>query len=197
MIDRHYQDFYIRSIAPGDKEMFMNLRKVTSIFGEAYDRILGFKDSDWNYFLNNKNDHYMMVFDCDGERFIGSCSFQDIIGENTGKEKPVAIGIDIVENLRGQGIGTRILKALIEIAHDVFPERDIQIRVLRENIASRRIIEKNGGVFLREEMTPESARVQGALEESVHWTPAPSEHEIQFMRNAISEGADGVLVYRV
>ena len=86
MIDRHYQDFYIRSIAPGDKEMFMNLRKVTSIFGEAYDRILGFKDFDWNYFLNNKNDHYMMVFDCDGERFIGSCSFQDIIGDNTGKE---------------------------------------------------------------------------------------------------------------
>ena len=86
MVDRQYQDLYIRSLAPSDKEMFMGLRKVTSTIGEAYDRIQGFKDSDWNYFLDNKNDHYMMVFDCDGERFLGSCSFQDIIGENTGRK---------------------------------------------------------------------------------------------------------------
>ena len=60
----------------------------------------------------------MPVYDAASDSFMAACTFQEIHSQS------VYLGYDVVKELRGQGLGTRVVKALIQLAHDAFPDKD-------------------------------------------------------------------------
>ena len=60
-IDEYGDGFHIRSIRPIDKELFMVLRKLISIIGEAYNEVPELLESDWIRLLESTEDHHMVV----------------------------------------------------------------------------------------------------------------------------------------
>ena len=54
------------------------------------------------------------------------------------------IGYSIRKDVRGKGYGTIGLKLTLEIARDIVPEDEIYLRVNKDNIASQKVILKNG-----------------------------------------------------
>ena len=99
----------------------------------------------------------------------------------------------MVAEHRGQGIGTKVLRALIELAHEIFPNKPIQIRIREENQASRRIAEKCGGVYTGSDDTPESVSIRKLLEK----LPEEGRTERGDLREVIERGRGAVRIYRV
>lgn len=54
------------------------------------------------------------------------------------------IGYSIRKDLRGKGYGTQGLRMTLEIARGIVPEEEIYLRVNKDNIASRKVMLKNG-----------------------------------------------------
>ena len=54
------------------------------------------------------------------------------------------IGYSIRENARGKGYGSEGLKLTLEIARNIVPEEAIYLRVNKDNIASQKVMLKNG-----------------------------------------------------
>ncbi len=54
------------------------------------------------------------------------------------------IGYSIQKGMRGNGYGTTGLKLTIEIARAIIPEDEIYLRVNKDNIASQKVMLKNG-----------------------------------------------------
>lgn len=54
------------------------------------------------------------------------------------------IGYSIRKDERGKGYGTAGLKLTLEIARDIVPEDEIYLRVNKDNIASQKVMLKNG-----------------------------------------------------
>ena len=88
---------------------------------------------------------YFMV---DGKRILGSIRFRFYLNNNLEKEGG-HIGYDIRPSERRRGYGTLILKLVLEkvIEKDL---KEILITCDSDNIGSKRIIEKNGGIFIDE-----------------------------------------------
>ena len=61
------------------------------------------------------------------------------------------IGYSIWNNLRGKGYGTEGLKLTLEIAKEIVPEEEIYLRVNRDNIASQKVMLKNGAYLAGED----------------------------------------------
>ena len=197
-IDEYRDGFHIRSIRPIDKEPFMELRKSISIIGEAYNEVPEFLESDWIRLLESTEDHHMVVYDNNDSRFIASCSFQDIFDNDTGKESDtIELGLNVIEDLRGQGIGTRIMHELIDLGHKHFPDKELYVCIRKDNIRSIHVAEKNGGILIGKKMTPEAVIIKKALDESNTWIPKPEERDIRYMQDAVKDGTDAVLIYKV
>ena len=58
------------------------------------------------------------------------------------------IGYFISAPNRGQGLGTEGLRMTVALARDIIPESEIWLRVNRDNPASLRVMQKNGGVIV-------------------------------------------------
>ena len=54
------------------------------------------------------------------------------------------IGYSVRKEFRGKGYGTEGLRLTLQIARVIVPEDEIYLRVNKDNIASRRVMEKNG-----------------------------------------------------
>ena len=54
------------------------------------------------------------------------------------------IGYSIKKEYRGKGYATKGLELTLEIARTIVPEDEIYLRLLKSNIASLRVMEKNG-----------------------------------------------------
>ncbi len=61
----------------------------------------------------------------------------------------VTIGYGMVEQERGKGYGTEVVAGLIEICRRSIGVRTINADTDRDNIASQRVLEKNGFEFVR------------------------------------------------
>lgn len=46
-------------------------------------------------------------------------------------------------------------------------------------------------------MTPEAVIIKKALDESNTWIPKPEERDIRYMQDAVRDGTDAVLIYKV
>ena len=150
--------YHFRSIQEQDKRQYMTLRTETSRYAEIYKTVEGLSDYSWEQDLKDKNAIFMVVFrEADGQ-FVAACSFQGIQGES------VELGYDVVNEYRGQGIGTDVVKALIVVAHSVFPDKRILIRVRKDNAASQRVAEKCGAKQIEITDAPEMAYINKLLQ---------------------------------
>ena len=61
------------------------------------------------------------------------------------------IGYSIRKELRGKGYGTAGLKLTLEKAREIIPEDEVFFRVRKDNIASQRVLEKNGAYVAGED----------------------------------------------
>ena len=61
------------------------------------------------------------------------------------------IGYSIRDSMRGKGYGTEGLRLTLEIAKGIVPEEEIYLRVNRDNIASQKVMLKNGAYLAGED----------------------------------------------
>ena len=61
------------------------------------------------------------------------------------------IGYSILKDARGKGYGTAGLKLTLEKAKEIVSEREIYLRVNKDNIASQKVMLKNGAYFAGED----------------------------------------------
>ncbi len=70
------------------------------------------------------------------------------------------IGYSIQQEHRGKGYGTKGLALTLEVARKIVPEDEIFLRVLKSNIASFKVICKNGGYIAGEDDTHYLLRIK-------------------------------------
>lgn len=100
-----------------------------------------------------------------GDDIVGILKIRHRLNDKLRNEGGGHIGIGgIRPEYRGQGIGTKALQLAIEKLRDM-GEKDIIVSVHKDNIASRRVIQKNGGVFWKEIDDPKYAGVR----EQFYW----------------------------
>ena len=63
------------------------------------------------------------------------------------------IGYSILKGVRGKGYGTEGLRLTVMIAKDIIPEDEIYLRVNKDNIASQKVMIKNGAQIAGEDET--------------------------------------------
>ena len=184
-IDEIVGSFHFRRIKPEDKDLFMAIRSETSDVAKFYSIYPEFLDYNWGLILKDENEMAMMVFQEPGDQFVGTCSFQGV------QRETLELGYDVMKELRGKGIGSRMVGALFELAHKHFPDRDIFVRIRDDNPASCRVSEKNGAKFLRLDDPPEVATLQKLLDEN---PDLPSAAEA---RGTIERSRNSVRLYKV
>ena len=83
----------------------------------------------------------------------GSCLKRSIIYGLTEALRTGAghIGYSIRSDLRGRGYGTAGLKLTLDKAREIIPEDEVFFRVRKDNIASQRVLEKNGAYVTGED----------------------------------------------
>lgn len=184
-VDEIVGDFHFRRIEQRDKDLYMGVRAEVSEVAEFYRKYPDFSDYNWNLILKDDNEIGMVVFQRADDLFVGTCSFQGVQKEN------LELGYDIARELRGKGIGTRMVGALFQLAHKHFPEREIFVRVRQDNSASRRVAEKNGAVFIKMDDPPEVMALRTLLEHNDDLSRAEEARAI------IERSKNTVRVYRV
>ena len=113
-----------------------------------------------NRVLNSQNERNVVAFQEPEERFVAICSFQCI------NEPTLELGYDVIKKMRGKGIGTQMAKAFFRLAHACFLEKELIIKVRKENMASRRVAEKCGATFVGLTDAPEVETIQRLLNEN-------------------------------
>ena len=112
--------------------------------------------------LKAENELGIVVFQQPDEQFVGICSFQGLQNDT------IELGYDVVEELRGKGIGSGMVGALFVLARKIFPDREIFIRIRKENKASCRVAEKNGAQFVKDDDPPEVETIKRLLADNRH-----------------------------
>lgn len=90
----------------------------------------------------------------DGEGLVGEFRIRHYLTDAL-RNGAGHIGYSIRKDLRGRGYGTAGLKLTLEIARKIIPEEEVYLRVNKDNIASQKVMLKNG------------ARIAG--EDESHW----------------------------
>lgn len=88
----------------------------------------------------------------DRDRLVGEFRIRHYLTEAL-REGAGHIGYSIRKDKRGQGYGTAGLKLAVDIAKSMIPEKEIYLRVNKDNIASQRVMRKNGAYLAGEDET--------------------------------------------
>lgn len=142
-------------------------------------------DFNWDLILRDEEEISMMVLQQSENLFVATCSILKA-PDNT-----IELGYVVVKDLRGKGIGTEVVRALIKLAHDRFPEREVLVKIRKENQVSQHVTEKCGGVFIGIEDSPESVAIQTLLSMNADYSRADE------AKTAIESGRNTVMVYKV
>ncbi|MBP7805027.1 MAG: GNAT family N-acetyltransferase [Candidatus Pacebacteria bacterium] len=142
-----YKDSFLEAIAEQDSTQFSRVEGYTS---ESY-------DGDFDAYLQKLEDYrqgknlpgdwvpqtvYWLI---DNEEFIGRVSIRHYLNDNLEKIGG-HIGYSIRPSKRGKGYGNLILTLGLTKAKELGLENAL-VTCDRDNLASKKIIEKNGGVF--------------------------------------------------
>ena len=79
----------------------------------------------------------------DGDRLVGEFRIRHYLTE-TLRNGAGHIGYSIRRDARGRGYGTEGLRLTLEIARAIIPEDEIYLRVYKTNLASQKVMLKNG-----------------------------------------------------
>ena len=111
---------------------------------EWFDYLEQFVSPDTKNFVPSRE--YLLIEECDQERkLIGILNLRLLLNDYFA-EYGGHVGISIVPEMQGQGYGTRAIKLILEEARRFLMEK-ILITCEEKNVASARILEKNGGKF--------------------------------------------------
>ena len=77
----------------------------------------------------------------DGERIAGVCSLQNVI---RGASQSATVGYWVDEARNGRGLAGGAVAAVVALARDELSLHRLQAPVLPDNLASQRVLEKNG-----------------------------------------------------
>ena len=69
------------------------------------------------------------------------------------------VGYFIAEKYRGKGYATEGLRLTLQLAKDIIPEEEIYLRVNKDNPASLRVMQKNGGYIHHEDESKYYVRI--------------------------------------
>ena len=86
----------------------------------------------------------------DGDRLVGEFRIRHYLTDalRTGAGH---IGYSILKSARGKGYGTEGLRLTLQIAKEIIPEDEIYLRVNKDNIASQKVMIKNGAYLAGED----------------------------------------------
>ena len=177
--------FRFKSVMPQDKDRFMSVRKEASDIAAYYKAYPEFVDFNWDLILRDEKEINMVVLQQPENLFVATCSILKA-PDNT-----IELAYDVVKELRGKGIGTAVVRALIKLAHDRFPDREVLVKIRKENQVSQHVTEKCGGVFIGMEASPESVAIQALLSMNADYSRADE------AKTAIESGRNAVMVYKV
>nr|WP_315032785.1 GNAT family N-acetyltransferase [uncultured Chryseobacterium sp.] len=93
--------------------------------------------------LSQNTDLVMVAIDSN-DNFIGCCGIHNITAES------IELGLWLKKETQGKGLGTEIIKSLIEFLENNFTFKYILYPVDEENIASKKIPEKLGFIPVKE-----------------------------------------------
>ncbi len=137
--------FILRAIEEKDSEMLRSMVNDPNI--EKF--ICGFslpvspkQQNDWIQSLNKSNKDIKLIVESNNGNAIGMCSLNQIDWKN----RYAGIGIKLISSdaIRGKGIGTKVLKALIEYSFNELQLNRLEARIIEYNDASKKIFEKCG-----------------------------------------------------
>ena len=160
IIDKTIGNFYFRSLTADDKDIYMRVQAEEKVVADFYLKYPDTLIANLSRTLNNPNEHSIVAFQQPGDQLIAICSFEGLQNDT------IEIGYTVVKELRGKGVGTRMAREFIRLAHNCFPGREIYARVRAENIASQRVLEKVGAVFVSLADAPEVATIQRLVSEN-------------------------------
>ena len=159
-IDKIVGNFHFRSLTIDDKEIYMIVQAEEEVLADFYQKYPDALIANLSRTLNNPDEHSIVAFQQPGDQLIAICSFQGL------QKDTIEIGYTVVKDLRGKGVGTRMAREFIRLAHNCFPDREIYARVRAENIASQRVLEKVGAEFVCLTDAPEVETIQRLIAEN-------------------------------
>ncbi len=174
----------IKTLCEEDRIAYMSLRTQSSDLAVAYEMLPEFKNYEWEAELNSEEDIYLSVFRKADGVFVASASIQNF------DEDVVELGYDVVAEYRNQGIATELVRALIVESHSLFNESKVVIRVNNDNEASKKVAEKCGGKFFRNDDSPLYKAIS-ELAETLGEKADPS------IREAVENDKDTVILYEM
>ena len=151
-IDFETERLHIRSLSVADKDADISLKA-------QLDDLID-DDNEYGYFgdevhadIQDDNDIWLAVFMKEGGTFVANAAIQNYMNPE------VDLAYGVLKTYRNQGIATEIVQGLISEAHRLFMDKTVIIGADKNNAASRRVIEKCGGVLIRYEDSLMSQRL--------------------------------------
>ena len=95
----------------------------------------------------------------DDEKIVGQFNVRHYLCESL-VEGSGHIGYFIAEKYRGKGYATEGLRLTLQLAKDIIPEDEIYLRVNKDNPASLRVMQKNGGYIHHEDESKYYVRIE-------------------------------------
>ena len=104
--------------------------------------------TDYNQ-KNHPSNQYLLIR-ADDNKTVGAVEIRPFLTKTLDKEYEGNIGYSILSSERGKGYATQALKLAIEKFKTINLKDDIVICCYKENIGSRKVIEKFGGKLIEE-----------------------------------------------
>ena len=159
LVDKILGDFRFRSMTANDKDIYLRIQAEEDVVADFYQKYPDTLIANLSRTLKNPDEHSIVAFQQPGDQLIAICSFQGL------QKDVIGIGYTVVKALRGKGVGTRMAREFIRLAHNCFPDREIYARVRSENIESWHVLEKVGAEFICVVDAPEVEAIQRLLDE--------------------------------
>lgn len=166
MIKLEHQDFYLRPLKPGDEHLVLafELKNKEHIMRTAGTRPENFYTLD----IQTRNvqraiqafsDQSMFRFLImkDEETLLGIISLNDV--SLSPSLMSCFVGYYVGEDVQGQGIATKALKVICDFGFNELHLHRIEAGVMPSNIASQRVLEKNG--FVKEGLARQNVHING------------------------------------
>ncbi|MBE5859284.1 MAG: GNAT family N-acetyltransferase [Butyrivibrio sp.] len=177
----------IRSSVEADKESGVALKaQINDAVGDEFE--YGYLQDEWDTDFEDDRNICLSVFLKNDGTFVADAAFQNY------QSPEVELAYGVLEAYRNQGIATEIVQGLIKKSHEIFKDKKVIIGANKDNFASRRVIEKCGGVLREYEDSLLSQRF--AL---VYGEPGDKgyEYNSKGVRDIIEEGKNSVCIYEM
>jgi predicted acetyltransferase len=146
-IEKEYQ--FVRDM-PEDENGFLNPWHGVSREAFQHDALKSMLDFEKGIGLPQGYVPETFLFLWNDEEIIGQFRIRHCLCE-TLREGAGHIGYFIGKGFRGRGCGTQGLRLALQRAKEIIPEDEIYLRVNKDNPASLRVMQKNGGYIHHED----------------------------------------------